>query len=180
MTKQHLRRTKAMITLMAAVAMVLAMSATAAFAVYPPDEDFGVVCTPQNPQPGSTVTCRVSGAEPREGITVDATDEDGSEVYSDEITANPAGRANFRIGTDGLAGETVTVRVESDSGEVDETQFTVREQRGVRPADERVTPAPGTDRLPVTGGQALLLSVLGVSLIGGGLLALRKRGDSVT
>jgi LPXTG-motif cell wall-anchored protein len=89
-------------------------------------------------------------------------------------------RPTLRVAPTSGSAPTVSVRVESDSGEVDETQFTVREQRGVRPADERVTPAPGTDRLPVTGGQALLLSVLGVSLIGGGLLALRKRGDSVT
>jgi LPXTG-motif cell wall-anchored protein len=181
MTTMNLRRTTAaMITLLAAVGMVLAMSATAALAQYPTDEDFGVVCTPQNPNPGQTVSCRISGGESRENLSVEATTADGTVVYSDEFRANPGGHANFRISTEGLAGETVTVRATAeDTNREAVTTFTVRSERGVRTADERVTPAPTTERLPVTGGQALLLSVVGLSLVGGGLLALRKRGDDV-
>jgi LPXTG-motif cell wall-anchored protein len=181
MTKQHLRRTKAMITIMAAMAMVLAMSATAAFADYPPDRDFGVTCTPQNPTPGSTLTGHVSGAESREGLQITATASQSGVVYQDSTNANPAGRHNFRVSTDGLAGQTVTISVTGETSGTTTTQCTVREDPRVRgAAGDRVTPAPAaTERLPVTGGQALLLSLIGLSLVGGGLLALRKRGDSV-
>jgi LPXTG-motif cell wall-anchored protein len=188
MTKQHLRRMKAMITVMAAMAAVLAMSATAAFAqVYPPDQDFGVTCTPTDPEPGDTVTCQVVGAEDGEDLEATATAEVAGVLYQDSFNADNDGNATFSFSTAGTQdGERIDVVVRgAQSGEAGDS-VVVDEDDDVEPADrgEPVAAAPSTttpsgDRLPVTGGQALLLSVVGLSLVGGGLLALRKRGDSI-
>jgi LPXTG-motif cell wall-anchored protein len=185
MTKQHLRRAKAMITVMAAMAAVLAMSATAAFAQYPPDTDFGVTCTPTNPSPGDTVTCDVTGAEDGEDLEATATAEVAGVLYEDSFNADDNGEATFSFSTAGTQdGERIDVVVRgAQSGEAGTS---VSADADVEPADdgEPVAAAPSTttpsgDRLPVTGGQALLLSVVGLALVGGGLLALRKRGDSI-
>jgi LPXTG-motif cell wall-anchored protein len=220
MTKKHLRILEAPITVTAAVAMLLAMSATAAFAQqpgYPPAQDFDVVCTPQNAQPGSTVSCRVTGAGPGEELEWTATAEESGVIGEGTVTANPAGRANFRIRTtDDHAGQTVTVEVTGEESGSATTTFNVRGDDSEVLGDT-LTPAPGSGsgeteqgageagpqasgsesgattrvlgvtlaqdadgQLPVTGGQVLLLSVVGLALVGGGLLALRKRGLSVS
>jgi LPXTG-motif cell wall-anchored protein len=183
LTHTTTRRLRSTAVVMLAALASLAMMATASFAQYTTDIDFGVVCTPENPQPGDTVTCQVSGAQPGEDLQATATAEVQGVLYEDAFAADGDGNAVFSFSTAGTQdGEAITVTVTgaqsgtaSDSVEVDEDDEAVGDPIA---ADTRTDAAPSDDRLPVTGGQALLLSVVGVAMVGGGLLALRKRSTA--
>jgi hypothetical protein len=176
-----IRSLRALLVVALAALAALAMMSTAAFAQtpYPPDADFGVVCVPENPQPGQQVRCQIEGAQPGEALEVTA-EIGGVVFYRESLTANQAGRASFgfRVPSDAQPGDVVTVRVVgAESGEVASDTVTVREdpaadRRAVDPRE--VSARPGT--LPVTGGQVTLLAALGLGMVATGTLAIRRRG----
>jgi LPXTG-motif cell wall-anchored protein len=178
----EIRRLRATATVLVAMAALLTLAVSAAFAQYPPDEDFGVACTPADPQPGDTVACEVGGAQPNEDLEATATAEVAGVIYEAALTADAEGRADFAFDTEGLQdGEAVTVTVRgAESGEhsvevvVDEDGEPVTDEDG-EPIE--AAPEADEDRLPVTGGQVILMSLVGIALVGGGLLALRKRSS---
>lgn len=180
----QLRRLRATSTVLVAMTAMMAMMVTSAVAdaVYPPDQDFGVVCTPSNPQPGDDVSCEVVGAQPGEALDATATAEVQGVIYEDSLTADDDGVATFAFSTDGIdEGEQVDVVVRgAQSGE---TGFTVTAESTDEVDDDgdpitaTITDDTAADRLPVTGGQVTLLSLVGLALVGGGLLALRKRAS---
>jgi hypothetical protein len=166
-------RTVLTVAMMAVVA--LAWSATAAFAQYPPADDFGygVVCTPESPAPGETVTCEVVGALPGEQLAVTVTIA-GTLVHSETSTADAEGEAAFVFAVD-REGEIIVRVVGAESGETTVVLSAAEEAPEAREDAGEAVAAPAAPRLPITGGQILLLTGLGVALLGAGLLALRRR-----
>lgn len=176
-------RIRAIVTTTAALGAMLALSATAALAQYPPAEDFGVSCTPSSPQPGESVDCTVVGAQSGESLS--ATAEVQGVIYEDSFEADGDGEAAFAFDVPGDrdAGASMTVTVAGDqSGETSDEVVLAADEAD--PDDEDVDPVDVADdedeRLPVTGGQIVLLTGLGVALLGGGgALVLRKRNSAV-
>jgi hypothetical protein len=166
-------RTTTLATLMALAVLVL--GATAALAQYPPAVDFGVTCTPQNPQPGQGVTCTVVGAVAGESLTASAEDNRG-DFYDDSLTADDEGEASFGfdVPTD-VQGNVIVRVVGAQSGEAS-TTLAVADEDVADPAED-VTPDDVEDErtLPVTGGQLAMLSLVGLGLVTTGGLAVRKR-----
>jgi hypothetical protein len=162
-----------MATLMALAVLVL--GATAALAQYPPDTDFGVTCTPQNPQPGDGVSCTVVGAVAGESLAASAED-DRQGFYDESMNADGQGEATFGfdVPTD-VQGNVIVRVVGAQSGEA-ATTLAVAEEDVDDPADD-VEPedVEDPDTLPVTGGQLAMLSLVGLGLVTTGGLALRKR-----
>jgi LPXTG-motif cell wall-anchored protein len=169
--QSQVRRFTSLVALMAIAVATLALSASAAFAQYPPARDFGVVCTPQPPAPGQEVACEVVGARAGEQIAATAS-VDGVAFYADEVTADADGQASFGFSAPD-EGEVVVRVVGAQSGEAS-TVLAVADEAA---EDEQVVAAP-TTRLPLTGGQVAVLTAVGVALLGSGLLALRRREDA--
>lgn len=169
-------------TLAVAMTALLALSATAALAQYPPAEAFGVSCTPEDPEPGQTVQCTVVGAEAGENLHATA-EVQGVIFFEESFQADDEGRAvfSFQVPEDAEEGEAVTVTVVGEeSGVASETLEVEEDEPGAEEEDEAIAaPADTDDRLAVTGSQILLLSLVGLGLVGGGALALRRRGDSL-
>lgn len=152
--------------LLTSLAMLVAGS-TAAFAQYPPAQDFGVSCT--DAVPGQTVTCSIVGAAPGESLTVAA--RYGSvEVLDTVLTADGDGLAefSFEIPAD-AAGATLNVRVMGETSGM--TGVVVNVARSV-PTGPRV---PDARAIPRTGQDLLLLGGAGVVLLGAGAVALLRR-----
>ena len=165
-------RTAALTTLLAL--SVLVLGATAALAQYPPDTDFGVTCTPQNPGPGQATTCTVSGAVAGESLAASASD-DGGDFYDESLTADGDGEASFGFDVPTDVQGNVIVRVAGDQSGEASTTLAVAEEDVDDPADDVDPDDVADDRLPVTGGQLAMLSLLGLGMVTTGGLALRKR-----
>ena len=170
-------RTAALTTLMAL--SVLVLGATAALAQYPPDTDFGVTCTPTDPAPGQGTTCTVAGAVAGESLTASAADDDG-DFYEESLTADGDGEATFGFDVPTEVQGNVIVRVAGDqSGEASTTLTAAEVDDPSDPGDDVDPRDVGDDeRLPVTGGELAMLSLVGLGLVTTGGLALRKRSSS--
>jgi LPXTG-motif cell wall-anchored protein len=144
----------------------LAMMASAAFAQYPPASAFGVSCT--DAVPGEAAECTVVGAEANESITATASDDDG--VFDTQnLTADAEGEVAFAVDvpTD-VQGDVVVAVVGTESGAASD----------IVDVEETVAGTPVSGSLPMTGGEVGVLLLLALTLLGGGLLALRRREDS--
>jgi hypothetical protein len=150
-----------------ALLSVLAMSATAAFAQYPPAEAFGVSCT--DAAAGETAQCTVVGAEANESLTATASDDDGV-FATTSLTANAEGEVAFsvEVPTDVMGNVVIAVEGEQSGTASD----TVDVEEDVVAG----TPVSGTtDSLARTGLEVGGLVLLAALLLGGGVLALRRR-----
>jgi LPXTG-motif cell wall-anchored protein len=157
--------------LLTSVAMLTAGS-TAAFAQYPPAQDFSVSCT--DAVPGQTVTCSIVGALSGESLTVTA--RYGSvQVLDTVLTADGDGQAefSFEIPID-AAGATLNIRVMGESSGM--TGVVLNVARSV-PTGPRV---PDARTIPRTGQDLLLLGGAGVLLVGAGAVALLRRRASTS
>lgn len=150
-----------------ALLSALAMTASAAFAQYPPASAFGVSCSVD----GDTVVCAIVGAEANERLAVTATCDD-EVVYNETLTADAEGEADFSFTAANADDCTVAVLGES-SGAATTTVDVDDDEEVVAGA-----PISGTGSLPMTGGQVGVLLLVALTLLGGGLLALRRREDS--
>lgn len=155
--------------------LVVAMAAVPALAQYPPAANLSVACAPENPGPGATVNCTISGAPGNTvlGIVV----EIRSTVLDTTVTTNADGEASFAfdVPSDAQDGDTITITV---SGEAIEgtlvAQLTV--------ADEEVV-VDGEDELADTGVETstLLLAGLIIAILGiAGVLASRRKERTTT
>jgi LPXTG-motif cell wall-anchored protein len=167
------RTFRSLFTVMTVAVVALAMSASVAFAQYPPARDFGVVCTPQPPAPGQAVSCEIVGAQASEQLAATAS-VDGAVFHSETLTADADGEADFGF-TAPDAGDVVVRVVGAESGETS-TVLAVSDEADA--AEEGDAVAAPVSRLPLTGGQVLVLTTLGLLMLGGGLLALRRREDA--
>jgi LPXTG-motif cell wall-anchored protein len=151
-----------------ALLSALAMTASAAFAQYPPASAFGVSCT--DAAAGETADCTVVGAEANENITATAADDDGV-FETQNLTANAEGEVAFAVDIPTDVRGNVVINVEGEqSGAASDTVAVEDEVAG--------TPVSGTPSLPMTGGEVGVLLLVALTLLGGGLLALRRREDS--
>lgn len=165
-------RTAALTTVLAL--SVLVLGATAAFAQYPPDVDFGVVCDPPNPQPGDDVACSVVGAFSGEILVASAEEEGDDAFYEESLTADGDGEADFGFDVPTDVQGNVIVRVAGDQS--GETTTTLAAAEDVEDPAEDVDPDEVDEpTLPVTGGELAVLSLVGLGLVTTGGLALRKR-----
>jgi LPXTG-motif cell wall-anchored protein len=162
-----LRRSTWFATVLAAVVMVVATVSAASANQYPPAGAFGVACTVE----GATVVCEVSGAQPGEQLVATAIC-DGAVRHNMTLIADEAGEASF---TFVARGETCEVSVlGAVSGQAG---VTVGGSADGEPVGAAVT-GSGGGQLPFTGGEVGALLVVGILLIAGGLVALRRREDA--
>lgn len=155
---------------------MLALTATGALAQsYPPPASYSVTCTTD----GDTIVCAVVGATGNESLEVTGTC-DGDAVETTTITADAAGEASFSFtapaGADdcsvavlGAESGSVTTEVDADADADDDADD---DQAG-----DPVSP-DGDDQLPFTGGEVGTFLAVGIVLLGGGLLTLRRREDA--
>ena len=169
-------RTAALTTLMALT--VLLVGTTAAFAQYPPDTDFGVTCTPQNPGPGDSVSCSVVGAQSAEVLSATA-ETDGDQFYSESMTADGDGEAGFGFEVPATAaGNDVIVTVSGDQSGTTTTTLAAADVDEDPAEDVVPDDVDDDDRLPVTGGQLAILTLVGLGMVTTGGLAIRKRSTT--
>jgi LPXTG-motif cell wall-anchored protein len=165
---------RSLVVLAMAVVTVMALGVGTALAQesYPPPPTPSVVCVAAG-QAGLSVTCTVTGFQPGEQLQVTATAPDGTVVYSATLTADAQGEATFRFNVPArYRGQTIAVRVEGLSSErVAETTVTT----AATPIRRGDPVPPGLAR---TGQDALLLTAVGIALLGGGVAALRRRSGS--
>lgn len=159
--------------LASALVAVLAMTATAAFAQYPPPEGLALACD----RDGDQVGCAVANAQPNERLTARASYN--PTFYEESFNADANGEATFSFVVPAEAEDRpITVTVEGElSGSAGDA--VAPETDGTAPG----TAAPGTpvsgttDTLPFTGTEVGMLLALALGLIGTGLVALRRRED---
>lgn len=172
----QLARVTSTATVLLALAALLALSATAALAQYPPPERIGVT-GPETVTAGEDADFAVFGADDGEEVEV-TTEVAGEVIYSEVHTADAEGDIAFTVSIPGDAEGAGTVTAEAgDDTAVHEFTVTDADAEEDDAVDEDVTPVDAEDdTLPVTGGQIAMLAILGLGLVGGGALALRKRG----
>jgi LPXTG-motif cell wall-anchored protein len=168
------KRVRTLSVLAMAVMAVMALGVGTALAqeTYPPPVQPSVVCVAAG-QAGLSVTCTVTGFQPGEQLQVTATAPDGTVVYSATLTADAQGEASFRFNVPArLRGQTISVQVlGATSGAVASTTVTT----AATPIRRGDPVPPGLAR---TGQDALLLTAVGIALLGGGVAALRRRSTT--
>lgn len=180
-------------TLIAVALASMLLAATAAFAQYPPPEDFSVSCTPEVVAPGGEITCSITGAVAGENL--DVTAEYNPVFFEETVTANDDGEVSVDIAVpddaddgDGIlvtvvgeqSGETGTDTVDV---EVDDDGPKTPPDDGKTPPDDGATPpgdgkTPGDD-LPRTGVESstLIIAGAGLLLLGAATVLLARRRD---
>jgi LPXTG-motif cell wall-anchored protein len=154
--------------------LLVAMAAVPALAQYPPAANLTVACAPENPGPGVTVNCTISGAP---GNTeLDIVVEINPTLLDTTVTTNADGEASFSFDVPGDAqdGDTITITV---SGE--EIEGTLDVQLTV--ADEEVV-VDDEDELADTGVETstLLLAGLIIATLGFGVVLASRRKERTT
>jgi LPXTG-motif cell wall-anchored protein len=173
------QRIRALLVVALATVAAMALSVSAAFAQYPPAEDFGVSCSDYEAA-GDTVNCGVVGAQPGEQLT--ATAEYNPVFYTETFNADAEGRASFAFEVPAEAeGSTIIVRVvgaESGAAADEADQVDDADDDGQAGEEVGAGTGTGTGALPMTGGQIATLTATGLGLLALGLLALRRREDA--
>lgn len=162
------RKLRAVAVIAATVVAMMAMSVSAAFAQYPPGPAFSVTCTAAG-EAGSSVTCNVVGAADSEVLSVSAAYN--PVFFTDTIVASAEGEATFRFTVPRDArGEDIVVTVTGPiSGEISTVLSIAAPGRTGEPVP------PGRPALATTGTNLMLLTGVGVVLLGGGIAAVRSR-----
>lgn len=158
--------------LASALVAVLAMTATAAFAQYPPAPGLALACE----RSGNQVVCQLAGAQANEGLTARASYN--PTFWEDSFNADANGHADFSFAVPAEAEDRpITVTVEGElSGSVGDV--VAAQEDGVVTPPPGTTPVSGTPgTLPFTGTEVGMLLALALGLIGTGLVALRRRED---
>jgi LPXTG-motif cell wall-anchored protein len=164
-------RSLAVLAMAVMTVMALGVGTALAQESYPPPPTPSVVCVAAG-QAGLSVTCTVTGFQPGEQLQVTATAPDGTVVYSATLTADADGEATFRFTVPArYRGQTISVQVVGASGAVASTTVTT----AATPIRRGDPVPPGLAR---TGQDALLLTAVGIALLGGGVAALRRRSGS--
>lgn len=157
--------------LTSALVAVLAMTATAAFAQYPPPAGLALACE----RSGNQVVCVLANAQASDTCTATLTQQ-GREVDSDTQETDAQGEASFDLtAADDSAASVAATCVLSAGAAADDVAaigVTAPPTTGT-PG----TPVSGTGTLPFTGTEVGMLLALAFGLIGTGLVALRRRED---
>ena len=168
------KRVRSMTTVVLGTLLMLTMVSTTAFAQYPPSQAFGVACIRAAPQ-AQSVVCSVVGA--RGGEALRATASASPAFYTEDLTANADGEADFRFTVPrDVRDRVITVRVVGAiSGEAASDQIAVVTPGRSGEAPGRTGEAPG---LLARTGQETAIIVLGGALLlalGGGAVARSRR-----
>ena len=168
------KRVHSMTTVVLGSLLAMAMFSTAAFAQYPPSQAFGVACIRAAPQ-AQSVVCSVVGA--RGGEALRATASASPAFYTEDLTANADGEADFRFTVPrDVRDRVITVSVVGAiSGETVTDQIAVVTPGRSGEAPGRTGEAPG---LLARTGQETAIIVLGGALLlalGGGAVARSRR-----
>lgn len=159
--------------LIGALVLVVAMAATAFAQVYPPASALSVVCTPEAPAPGATVTCTISGAPENADLDV-LVESDGDTLLDTTVTTDGDGEADFSFTAPDQDGADITITI---SGE--EIEGTLVLNLTVTAVEEVVEDDEDVAALPDTGGEFSTLLLLGIALaaLGVGAVAMGRRRE---
>jgi hypothetical protein len=149
-----------------ALLALLALTAPAAFAQYPPGRGLALACE----RSGNQVVCVLAGAEANDACTATAT-QGGETTDSVEFTTSSEGTAEFTLALTDSSAATVGVTCEESGSETD----TVAAAQVTTPTTAPGTPVPAGRTLAMTGLEISGLLALAVGLIGAGAIALRRR-----
>ena len=156
------------------LAMMAVMSSGALAQDYPPDVDFGVACT--SAQAGATVQCTVVGADAGEELTVSAA-HGTTTFFTEVLSASAEGEASFSFTVPADAGDdqivvTVSGAISGTTTEVLDVAMSAPTTPG---APVRTSPA-----IARTGQDLMMIGALGLVLLVGGVLAVRRRRTTAT
>ena len=155
--------------------LLVAMAAVPALAQYPPAANLTVACAPENPGPGVTVNCTISGAPGDTELNI-VVESNGTAVLGTTLTTNADGEASFSFDVPGDAqdGDTITITVagEEIEGTLD-VQLTV--------ADDEVA-VDDDEELADTGAETSTLLLVGViiAIVGIGVVLASRRKERTT
>jgi LPXTG-motif cell wall-anchored protein len=148
-----------------ALLTVLAMSATAAFAQYPPARGLDLACE----RSGNQIVCVLSGAEANDQCPATLTQR-GRVVDESSQTTDNDGRARYTL----TARDSSAARVDVNCVRSGSTADTVPAAQARAGAG---TPVARAGTLPMTGTSISVLLLAGAALVGGGVVAARRRSS---
>lgn len=162
----------------AALLLVAAMG-SAALAQYPPAEDLSVACTPEEPEPGDTLECTISGAPENTDLDVLA-ELEGDVLYDATVTTDGEGEASFSfdVPEDAEPGSTITITISGD-----EIEGALVLGVTIAAPVEDVPEDDAVEELPDTGAETSTLVLIGLLVAGLGVGAVvfgRRRERSRT
>lgn len=154
--------------------LLVAMAAVPALAQYPPAQDLSVACAPENPGPGVSVTCIISGAPGNTELNIVV--EINPTLLDTTVTTDDGGEATFSfdVPDDAQDGDVITITVagEEIEGTLD-VELTV--------ADDEVA-VDDDEELADTGAETSTLLLVGViiAIVGIGVVLASRRKERTT
>jgi hypothetical protein len=152
----------------ATLVALLALTATAAFAQYPPARGLELACE----RSGNQVVCVLAGAASQDECTA-VLSQRGREVDRDTQTTDDEGEAEFELVAQDRSAANVRATCVQSAGAASDTVPAAQAATGTTGPGSPLTPAGRT--LPVTGLELSGLVALALGLIGVGVVALRRR-----